>query len=100
MPPMKFRLRIMSLIRTLYDDEVESVFLQGDEGEYELLPCHYPLIGALVDSDVKIARQTPIRIKTGVVLFENNNCIIIVEEHDMESALFPGAAGTPGGKKA
>lgn len=92
MPPLTFRLRVMSLIRTLYDGEVESIFLQGDEGEYELLPMHYPLIGALVDSDIRIAQQPPVRIKSGVVMFENNNCIIIVEEHDMSATLFPGAA--------
>ena len=98
MAAVKFRLRVMSLIRVLYDGEVESVFLEGDEGEYELLPFHYPLIGALVDSAIKIAHQEPLPIKTGVVMFDNNNCIIIVEEHDMESLLFPGGTPTAGKK--
>ena len=93
----KFRLQIMSLVRSLYDGEAESVFLQGDEGEYELLPQHYPLMGALVDSEIKIAKQEPLRIKNGVVMFDNNHCIIIVEEHNMEEFLFQGPA--PGGKK-
>lgn len=85
-----FRLRVMSLMRTLFDDEVESVFLQGDEGEYELLPFHYPLIGALVDSDIKISHQQPLRIRSGVVLFDNNTCIILIEEQNIEKFLFPG----------
>ena len=96
---LKFRLQVMSLIRVLYDDQVNSVFLQGDEGEYELLPNHYPLIGALVDSEIKVANQKPIPIKTGVVMFDNNNCIILVEEINIESLLFPGQPSAPGGSK-
>lgn len=86
----KFRLRVMSLVRTLFDDEVESVFLQGDEGEYELLPFHYPLIGALVDSDIRVSNQPALRIRSGVVLFDNNTCIILVEEQNIEKFLYPG----------
>ncbi len=92
-----FRLQVMSLIRSLYDGEVESIFLQGDEGEYELLPNHYPLVGALIDSEIRIANQEPLRIKTGVVMFDNNHCIILAEEHNMEAFLFQGPA--PGAKK-
>lgn len=94
----KFRLRVMSLVRTLFDDEVESVFLQGDEGEYELLPFHYPLIGALVDSDIKIAHQPPLRVRSGVVLFDNNTCIILVEEQNIERFLYPGKKAGQGKK--
>jgi len=94
----KFRLRVMSLVRTLYDDDVESVFLQGDEGEYELLPFHYPLIGALVDSDIRISQQPPLRIRSGVVLFDNNTCIILVEEQNIEKFLHPGKKAGEGKK--
>ncbi len=87
-----FRLRVMSLMRVLYDDEVKSVFLQGDEGEYELLPFHYPLMGALLNSDIKISGADPITIKCGVVMFDNNSCIIICEEHETEKMLY-GAGG-------
>jgi len=93
-----FRLRVMSLVRTLFDDDVESVFLQGDEGEYELLPFHYPLIGALVNSEIKIARQTALHVRSGVVLFDNNTCIILVEEQNIEKFLFPGKKAEEGKK--
>ncbi len=93
-----FRLRVMSLVRTLYDEDVESVFLQGDEGEYELLPFHYPLIGALVDSDIRISHQPPLRIRSGVVLFDNNTGIILVEEQNIEKFLFPDKAAGEGKK--
>lgn len=88
-----FRLRVVSLLRTLYDGEVSSIFLVGDEGEYELLPHHYPLMGALMEGEVKIAGELPIRLKTGVVMFDNNTCIIIVEEFDIEKKLYADGAG-------
>lgn len=88
-----FRLRVVSLLRTLYDGEVTSIFLVGDEGEYELLPHHYPLMGALMEGEVKIASELPIRLKTGVVMFDNNTCIIIIEEFDIEKKLYADAEG-------
>jgi len=94
-----FRLRVMSLMRTLFDDDVESVFLQGDEGEYELLPFHYPLIGALVNSDIRIAKHPALPIRSGVILFDNNTCIILVEEQNIERFLFPAKKGAAGDKK-
>jgi F0F1-type ATP synthase epsilon subunit len=77
-----FRLQIMSLRRMLFDGEVKSVYLSGDEGEYELLPYHYPLLGALPEGEVKIADKGSVPLRAGVVLFQNNRCTIIVEEHE------------------
>ena len=70
----------MSLIRTLFDGEVESVYLFGDEGEYELLPFHYPLLGALPEGEIKVAGHEGIPIRAGVVSFMDNQCSIVIEE--------------------
>lgn len=75
-----FRLQILSLRRVLFDGEVRSVYLSGDEGEYELLPFHYPLLGALPEGEIKIAEKGSVPLRTGVVMFQNNRCIIIIEE--------------------
>lgn len=82
--PGKFRLQIVSLKRMLFNEEVESVYLSGDEGEYELLPYHYPLIGALPEGEIKIAGHIAIPLRAGVVLFQDNQCSIIVEEMEEE----------------
>ncbi|MBI3306273.1 MAG: hypothetical protein HYZ84_00500 [Candidatus Omnitrophica bacterium] len=78
----KFRLQVISLKRMLFNEEVESVYLSGDEGEYELLAHHYPLIGALPEGEIKIAGFKSIPLRAGVVLFQDNQCNIIVEELD------------------
>ena len=81
----KFHLRVTSVVRTLFSEQVESVFLSGDEGEYELLPHHYPLMGALPEGEIKIAGFDPIPLKGGIVVFLNNQCTIIMEEFQTET---------------
>lgn len=75
-----FRLQILSLIRMLFEGEVESVYISGDEGEYELLPFHFPLLGAIPEGEIKIAGHESVPLRAGVVLFQDNQCIIIIEE--------------------
>ncbi len=87
----KMRLQVVSLMRLLFDGDVRSVYLQGDEGEYELLPYHYPLLGALPEGEIKITTFTGdivyIGLRAGVVLTNENACIIILEELDLEKAI-------------
>ena len=59
---------------------IQSIFLTGDRGEYELLAYHYPLIGSLVKSDILINWDEKVPIKGGVVKFFANECVIMVEE--------------------
>lgn len=75
-----FKLQVLSLVRMLFDGDVESVYLNGDEGEYELLPFHFPLIGALPEGEIKISGQKSIPLRAGVVLFDQNKCMILIEE--------------------
>lgn len=75
-----FRLQILSLIRMLFEGEVESVYLSGDEGEFELLPYHYPILSAIPEGEIKIANHPPVPLRAGVMMFQDNQCIIIIEE--------------------
>ena len=87
-----FRLQVLSLRRVLFDGEVTSVQLSGDEGEYELLPFHYPLLGALPEGEVKIAEKGSVPLRAGVVRFQHNRCTIIIEERE-EAANAPESKG-------
>lgn len=102
-----FRLQVMSLKRMLFNENVESVFLTGDEGEYEMLPYHHPLLGALTEGEVKARGFAPIPLRGGVVLFKDNTCIIVIEESDTpyegggkheSAAISKGASADTGGK--
>ena len=75
-----FRCIILSPKNLVYENEVTSVFLQGDQGEFELLAYHYPLIGILIKGEIVIDLNKTIPIKSGIVRFYANECTILVEE--------------------
>ncbi|MDP2654606.1 MAG: hypothetical protein Q8Q08_11340 [Candidatus Omnitrophota bacterium] len=75
-----FKLSIMTPEALLYQNEVESVFLNGDLGEYELMPYHYPVLGVLQEGNIIINWQEAVPVKFGLVKFFANDCIILVEE--------------------
>ena len=75
-----FRCVILSPNRLIYENEVQSVFLTGDTGEYEILAYHYPLLGVLKKGDVIVNWSEKIPINGGVVKFFANECIIMAEE--------------------
>ncbi len=75
-----FKLSIMTPDSLLYQNEVESVFFTGDQGEYELLPYHYPVLGVLKEGNIIINWREAVPIKFGVVKFFANDCIVLVEE--------------------
>ena len=81
-----FKLVIISPKRVLYENEVESVFLNGDSSEYELLPYHFPILGSLLAGDIVINWKERIPIKSGVVRFFANECTILVEEAPSENS--------------
>ena len=75
-----FKCIVLSPNRLVYENEIESIFLSGDQGEYELLAYHYPLFGVLKKGDVVINWKEKIPINGGVVRFFANECIIMIEE--------------------
>lgn len=77
---LKFKCIILSPHSLVYENEVSSVFLTGDDGEYELMAYHYPLLGVLKKSDVVIDWNHKVSINGGVVRFFANECLIMIEE--------------------
>lgn len=69
----------MSLKGMAFDDMVESLYLTGDDGEFELLAFHHPLVASIPEGDLKIADYGTIPIKVGVLCFKDNRCRIIAE---------------------
>lgn len=75
-----FKLTVLSPNELIYEKEVHSVFLEGDDGEFELLAYHYPLISVLKKSDVVINWNERLPVKGGVVRFFANECTVLVED--------------------
>lgn len=81
----KFRCVILSARQLIFEGEVNSLFVRGDAGEYELLAYHYPLIG-IVAGDVVINWDKRVPVKGGVVRFFANECTVMMEEKMAEIA--------------
>ena len=75
-----FKLTIMTPDALLYENEVQSVFVTGDKGEYEILPYHYPVLGILNNGNVIIDWKESILVKFGIIRFFANDCIILAEQ--------------------
>jgi len=74
-----FRCVILSAKRLVFEEEINSLFISGDRGEYELLAYHYPLIG-IIKGDIVINWERRLPVKGGVVRFFANECTIMIEE--------------------
>jgi F0F1-type ATP synthase epsilon subunit len=79
MPKARFELKILSAEGLIFHDQVESLYLYGHEGEFELLPYHFPLIAALPEGNVEIANHGAIPIKEGIVFFKQNSCKLLID---------------------
>ena len=75
-----FDLMIISPQRVLFNDAVNRVFLDGDDGEYESLSFHAHLVGILQQGSVIIDEKKAFPINKGIVQFYENKCTILVEE--------------------
>ena len=84
----RFKCVILSPNSLIYENEISSLFLTGDRGEFEILPYHYPVIAVLKEGDIVINGQEKIHVNGGVVRFFANECTILIEEseHTFSSA--------------
>jgi F-type H+-transporting ATPase subunit epsilon len=71
---------ILNPKHTLFEGEAKSVFLPGDLAEFELLDYHAPIISLLRPGEVVLDWDKRIPIKRGMVKFDDNDCMILVEE--------------------
>ncbi len=79
-----FKLTVMTPDMLVYENEVESVFLTGDQGEYELMPYHYPVLGILKEGNIIIDWKESIPVRSGIIRFFANDCIILIEPQPKE----------------
>ena len=76
----RFALKILNPKHVLFAAQVESVFLPGDQGEFELQSQHAPLISLLKEGAIVVDWTTAIPVKKGMVRFSDEECVILVEE--------------------
>jgi len=74
------QLKILNPKHVIFEGEARSVFLPGDLAEFELLDYHAPILSLLRPGYVVVDKDRRVPIKRGMVKFDSNECVILVEE--------------------
>lgn len=77
-----FSLKVLNPKHVVFEGAVNSLFLPGDAGEFELLAYHVPIISLLKEGEIVIDWKTRIPIRKGMVRFSNDECVILLEERE------------------
>ena len=71
---------IMNENKALFEGRARSVMLPGEQGVFELLPYHKPLLSRLIGGKVIINNEQEFPVRRGIVGFNLNRATVIVEE--------------------
>ena len=74
------KVTILNPKHVIFDGEAKNVFLPGDMAEFELLDFHAPIVSLLKPGKVIVDWEKVIPIKQGMVKFDKNECMILVEQ--------------------
>lgn len=74
-----FPVTIVNPQKVLFEGQAEKVFLQGDEGEFEVLEYHRPIISCLRKGRIVIDGKKILKIKGGIARFEQNSLVVLAE---------------------
>ena len=74
------KVTILNPKEVIFAGEAKSVFLPGDMSEFELLDHHVPIVSLLRPGNVTLDWERSIPISKGMVKFDRNECMILVEE--------------------
>lgn len=79
--PEKLHVVIVSVERTLYDGEVESLLVPGEKGRFEILKNHASIISSLTEGEVVCNGVNPFEIKVsgGFVEVKDNTVTLCVQ---------------------
>jgi len=78
------KLTVLSPKQTIFDGEAKSIFLPGDLAEFEILDYHVPIVSLLRAGNVVVDWKNKIPIRRGMIKFDRNECMILVEEESQE----------------
>jgi F-type H+-transporting ATPase subunit epsilon len=78
------KLTVLSPKQTIFEGTAKSVFLPGDLAEFEILDYHAPIVSLLRAGNVLVDWEHKIPIRRGMIKFDRNECMILVEEESQE----------------
>lgn len=66
--------------KVLFEGKAHSLSLPGEQGVFEVLPYHKPLLSRLIGGKVIINNEQEFFVRRGVIGFNLNRATVIVEE--------------------
>jgi F-type H+-transporting ATPase subunit epsilon len=69
---------ILNQEKTMFEGVAMSVILPGDEGEFEVLTFHWPIVSLLTKGEIVID-QIGFHISRGIAKFEKDKLTALVE---------------------
>jgi len=75
-----FKVTILNPKSTIYEGEAKSVFLPGDQGEFEVLELHKPIISILRRGEIIIDWNKSVAISKGIMRMRKDELVALVEE--------------------
>jgi len=79
-------LQVISPSKTVFEGEVLSVKVPGEEGEFEMLNKHAAIVSSLNKGTIRIIKEDKktdkIQIRSGVVEMQKNKIILLIEESE------------------
>ncbi len=79
-------LTVLSPKQTIFEGEARSILVAGDLAEFEILEYHAPIVSLLRTGNVVVDGERRIPIQRGMLTFDRNACVILVEEASREMA--------------
>ncbi|MCM8820077.1 MAG: hypothetical protein NC925_04700 [Candidatus Omnitrophica bacterium] len=76
---MAFDVLLLNPKEILFEGKAKSVIVPGEEGVFEILSFHKPILSRLIYGTVYVDNQR-FYIKRGIISFYQNKATIIVEE--------------------
>ena len=74
-----FSVIIVNPKEVIFEGNADRVFLQGDEGEFEVLEYHNPIMSLLRKGKIVIDGKKVIKVKGGIARFDNNSLVVLTE---------------------
>lgn len=74
------KVTVLSPKQVIFEGDAKSVFLPGDKAEFEILEYHAPIVSLLRRGSIAIDWEKRIPIKRGLMKFDRNECLALVEE--------------------
>ena len=82
---MPLHLRIATLERTVFDEDVDSITLPGSEGEFTVLKNHIPLITALALGEIIVRRggeEFSMTVSGGMTEVQPDRVLVLADQSE------------------